>query len=525
MLKLYRNSLVFRNASLVLGIALVVASLFALVSFHLIADQELRNTRSNLKETLVMMENTTSIACYLQDQNLAKEVAEGFLKNLSVDKVSIEVGTKRLAYAQRDTQSRVANADEMIVHEIFSPFNPIEKVCQIRVQPNLQLIRNLSSSRAQFIVYLLLAQGLGITLALLAIISYTVTRPIQAISDGLHALRINSDQKLALPLGHESNEIGSLVDDINALTASRDAALQQERDLRLQHAMEERRFKTIFENAETALFQMTSDARVLSYNQAFVRMLKLQHLPAFEFSESLIYLLNGQELRLHLMIDQALQESKVAADDFCLQLPKSGEKRWFHLVISAVGDTLLQGVMNDISDRKLKEERANKLAVTDYLTGLNNRLGLEQELQKIAQQNSLHQLPDFFVLLIDLDKFKQVNDTHGHTAGDFVLQHFARLLSQCLRQSDFLARLGGDEFVVLLKEVAQVEIAEQIANKIRQQARQIIRLPDGNQVEIDASIGLSRASMENFAPHQLIEDADRAMYHNKQMRRQQQTAS
>lgn len=520
--KLYRNSLVFRNASLVMGVALCVASLFALVSFHLIADQQLLQTRANLKEALVMMENTTSIACYLQDQNLAKEVAEGFLKNQSVNKVSIETGTKRLAFAQRKPPQAEAEAQEIIVHEIFSPFNPIEKVCQIRVSPNLQLIRSLSASKAQFIVYLLLAQGLGITLALLAIISYTVTRPIQCISDGLHGLRLNSAHKLATPIGHEGNEIGSLVNDINALTSSLDTALQQERDLRLQHAMEERRYKTIFDNAETALFQLSSDGKLLSYNQAFTRMLKLQHMPVSELAESLIYLLHGQELRLHLMIDQALQEGKVTAEDFCIQLPKSGEKRWFHVVISAVGEAMLQGVMNDISDRKLKEESANKLAVTDYLTGLHNRLGLEQELQRLAQQNTLHPLPDFFVLLIDLDKFKQVNDSYGHNAGDFVLQHFARLLSNCLRQSDFLARLGGDEFVVLLKEVSQHDVASQIAQKIRQHARQLIQLPDGNEVEIDASIGLSQASMAQFSPHQLLEDADRAMYHNKQLRRQNQ---
>jgi len=524
MRRLYRNSLVFRNASLVMGVALLVGSLFVLFSFRLISSQELEDTRNNLREALVMMENTTSIACYLQDQNLAREVAEGFLKNISVNEVSIEVGMQKLAYAHRAKATPTLANNEAILHDIYSPFNPTEKVCQIRLQPNFQLIQSLSTTKAQFIVYLLLAQGLGITLALLAIISYTVTKPIQALSARLHKLRFDSGHRLELPAGHESNEIGQLVNDINDLTNNLNTALQQERDLRLQHAIGERRYKTIFENAETALFQMTQDASLLSYNQAFIRMLKLQLLPEFEITSSLKHLLAGQELRLHLMIDQALNEAKVVAEDFCLTLPKSGEKRWFHLVLSAVGDQLLQGVMNDISERKLKEESANKLAVTDYLTGLHNRLGLERELQKIAQQNEMHQLPDFFVLLIDLDKFKQVNDTYGHAAGDFVLKHFAGILSSCLRQSDFLVRLGGDEFVVLLKEVGEQEIAEQISNKIRQQARQHISLADGNIIEIDASIGLSKADMSNFVVHQLLDDADRAMYYNKQLRRQNSTA-
>ncbi len=519
MLKLYRNSLVFRNASLVMGVALLVGSLFVFFSFRLISAQELEDTRASLRESLVMMENTTSIACYLQDQNLAREVAEGFLKNISVNEVSIEVGTQKLAYAHRAEQASNSLNNQAILHDIYSPFNPSEKVCQIRLRPNLQLIQHLSTAKAQFIVYLLLAQGLGISLALLAIISYTVTKPIQALSSRLHKLRYDSGHQLELPAGHESNEIGQLVNDINGLTTSLGNALQQERDLRLQHAMGERRYKTIFENAETALFQMTREAILLSYNQAFIRMLKLQLLPDFEIVDCLKHLLQGQELRLHLMIDQALNEAKVVAEDFCLQLPKSGDRRWFHLVLSAVGDNLLQGVMNDISERKLKEESADKLAITDHLTGLYNRLGLERELQKIAQQNELHQLPDFFVVLIDLDKFKQVNDTYGHAAGDYVLKHFANILSRCLRQTDFLVRLGGDEFVVLLKEVQELEIAEQIANKIRQLARQSITLADGHSVDVDASIGLSKADMQNFVAQQILAEADRAMYNNKQLRR------
>lgn len=131
-----------------------------------------------------------------------------------------------------------------------------------------------------------------------------------------------------------------------------------------------------------------------------------------------------------------------------------GQVRW----ISAHGDTTthahgvpvrVYGTAHDITDRKLAELELERLAVTDTLTGLANRALLDTRLE-VALGGSQHTGEPVSLLLLDLDGFKPVNDTHGHPAGDAVLIELSRRLSECTRPGDTLARVGGDEFALLL---------------------------------------------------------------------------
>jgi PAS domain S-box-containing protein len=243
------------------------------------------------------------------------------------------------------------------------------------------------------------------------------------------------------------------------------ALISKERALKTEHEKGELKLRTIFEKAETGIFQLNDAGEILASNPAFRRMLSLpEHLS--HAPDALIRLLEGQELRLHLMIYQAIHQQQTMAEDFCIEPEhSSGQKKWIHLVVHSASEGVLQGLINDVTERKRQEEQAHRLAVTDHLTGLNNRLGFEREIQRLHKEHLAGNGQPFVLMMIDLDRFKQVNDTLGHHAGDQVLRHFATLLSAVLRRTDFTARLGGDEFIALLKDVHESATAQKVAEK------------------------------------------------------------
>ena len=159
------------------------------------------------------------------------------------------------------------------------------------------------------------------------------------------------------------------------------------------------------------------------------------------------------------------------------------------------------------------QQRIAALATTDMLTGLPNRRGFDL-LAGQALQEAQRELSPLSALLIDLDHFKQLNDTHGHLAGDQVLRGFAHSLQGNLRQSDIICRWGGEEFILLLKGTGS-STARQLAEKIRQQTAEQLFQFNGVNLRITTSIGLTELQGEDSLDR-LIARADRALYRAKQ---------
>lgn len=159
------------------------------------------------------------------------------------------------------------------------------------------------------------------------------------------------------------------------------------------------------------------------------------------------------------------------------------------------------------------QKRIAALATTDSLTELPNRRGFDLLANQAIQEARRNQSP-LCALLLDLDHFKELNDSHGHLAGDAVLRGFARQLSDNLRQSDIICRWGGEEFILLLKDNTP-EQARQLGEKIRQQTEQSRFDYEGAQLRITTSIGLAELHPAD-ALDQLIARADRALYRAKQ---------
>ncbi|MFC3912820.1 PAS domain S-box protein [Pseudaeromonas sharmana] len=217
------------------------------------------------------------------------------------------------------------------------------------------------------------------------------------------------------------------------------------------------------------------------------------------------YLSTGE----HHVLDQHIELTAVRRDG--VTLPVEVRIR----ALSIDGKTIFSAFLHDITERKQAEAIREHEATHDSLTGLLNRRGMFDLLSKAIARVKRTQT-SLALLFIDLDGFKQINDTYGHDAGDAVLREIAIRLQANIRQTDTAVRLGGDEFTVILENIKYgIPDANMLAQKILEAIQQPIRL-DTVIVTLSASIGVSmhHPSDENSAD-QLVSSADSAMYEAK----------
>jgi diguanylate cyclase (GGDEF)-like protein len=180
-------------------------------------------------------------------------------------------------------------------------------------------------------------------------------------------------------------------------------------------------------------------------------------------------------------------------------------------------------VMQELHDlnRRLQQAKtaAEEQALTDTLTGLANRRAMDQTVDRLIASAT-----PFGLMHVDLDFFKQVNDTFGHAAGDAVLQVVARVLRDETRVGDLVARVGGDEFVLILPGIAQTDPLGPVAQRIIARLSEPIEYR-GQSCRISASIGMTVSTLyARPRPDRLISDADRALYVSKSLGRARATA-
>jgi diguanylate cyclase (GGDEF)-like protein/PAS domain S-box-containing protein len=198
---------------------------------------------------------------------------------------------------------------------------------------------------------------------------------------------------------------------------------------------------------------------------------------------------------------------------------RDGTYRWVLCRGLAVWDESGQAVrvagsQTDISDRKRAEQQLLHDALHDGLTGLPNRVLFLDRLKQALLRSQRNPAYRFAVLFLDLDRFKVINDSLGHAAGDQLLENIARRLEESLRTSDTLARLGGDEFTVLIEDVVGEEAVLALADRLQQAISAPVVLGQ-REVFTTASIGATMGKQGYTSAMDIIRDADTAMYHAK----------
>ena len=188
--------------------------------------------------------------------------------------------------------------------------------------------------------------------------------------------------------------------------------------------------------------------------------------------------------------------------------------RYFKINTLKISNTEEAKLVQDITEQQMVQKKLNKLARHDPLTGLPNRYLFYDYLPRITKR-ALRQEQLLAVLIIDLDRFKQVNDILGHSAGDELLKQTAKRMNDCIRDVDLLARVGGDEFYMILDDVESPEAVTIVARRLINALSEPFNL-DGNEARIGCSIGISIFPSDNKNPDVLLQQADTAMYRVKE---------
>ncbi|WP_423801784.1 diguanylate cyclase domain-containing protein [Neobacillus sp. SAB-20_R2A] len=182
------------------------------------------------------------------------------------------------------------------------------------------------------------------------------------------------------------------------------------------------------------------------------------------------------------------------------------------------GESVMQILFKDITDRKIYEIELENMAYHDPLTGLKNRRSFTQLLERSIESAS-EKGEQLALLYMDLDKFKEINDSLGHEMGDELLKQFANRLINSLRGNSVISRIGGDEFLILLKDNMDLQSVKKIAFRLYKTLQQPYQIK-GQLIKTTASVGISIFPMDGSNSDMLIDHADQALYLAKETRNQ-----
>ncbi len=320
-----------------------------------------------------------------------------------------------------------------------------------------------------------------------------------------------------------------LVNDIN-----RSKRALQDANETLEHKVRERteelrsselKYRTIFENTGTATIIVDDSLNISLANSRFLAMAGLSR-SEIANRKSLIDFLDEKNCRnwLEDSLPSARNPSVLAGKQFeCQFIDKFDNQRDVLISFTPVPETGSQvASLTDITELKDAERQIYFQAFHDTLTNLPNRALFREHLSMAIKRAKRRprQQSSFAVIYLDIDRFKLVNDSLGHTVGDELLISFAKRIRESLRETDILARLGGDEFVILLEDIEEDEYAGVVAKRLQHALKTPFRI-QGKEVFAPASFGVLLNTSEYEEPEAIIRDADAAMYHAKESGRSQ----
>jgi diguanylate cyclase (GGDEF)-like protein len=275
------------------------------------------------------------------------------------------------------------------------------------------------------------------------------------------------------------------------------------------------RFDTALNNMSQGLIMFDAGERLVVCNSRYIEMYDLSRdivKPGCTLSE----LLKHRAERDHMILDPDQYRvdllSKLSLGTKVNLVVESADGRAISIANQPMPNGGWVATHEDITERRKSDAKIAHMALHDALTNLPNRLFfLEQMKNRLAH---LSRDQKFAVLCLDLDRFKTVNDTLGHSFGDKLLQQVAERMTGCLREGDTIARLGGDEFAILQGSIKQPNDAIVLAARLFEVASAPFDL-DGHQVVIGVSIGIAIAPTDAVDPDQLLKNADLALYRAK----------
>ena len=281
-------------------------------------------------------------------------------------------------------------------------------------------------------------------------------------------------------------------------------------------ALEKQRLNSALNNMSQGLVMFDAAERVVLCNDLYIKMYGLSReivKPGYSFVELLRYraeagnLLNHDPEQYRTEVMAALDLGKVSS--FIFETPDSLEVLVTNSPMTSGGWVTTH---KDITEQRRAEAKIAYMAHHDALTDLPNRLRFYEQLEQLLART--RQGAHVAIFCLDLDRFKDVNDAHGHPVGDLLLKAVADRLRQCIRDTDTAARLGGDEFAIMQAGVSQPVDATLLASRLIEVIGAPYKLA-GRQVAVELSIGIALAPGDGLDPGQLLKNADMALYRAK----------
>jgi len=279
----------------------------------------------------------------------------------------------------------------------------------------------------------------------------------------------------------------------------------------------EARYRLMAENSTDIISRTTTSGIILYASDACRRLLGYD--PSELVGRSIYELMSADDREETRHLSFMINEATPTTYSYRL-LRKDGTAVWFETTSRSVRNPVTNevdefiSVSRDITERKLVEEQIEHQAYHDALTGLPNRRLFRDRLT-IALAHARRLDTPVAVVFLDLDRFKDVNDTLGHSFGDELLKAVAIRLKTALRQEDSIARMGGDEFTILIANLKTPDDALKIGQKILEVVAQPMRI-EGNEVFITTSIGIALFPSDGDTAEALLKNADHAMYRAKE---------
>jgi len=479
------------------------------VSYIFVLKKVESDSRTQIQALINTIYSTAAVAAYVDNKELVQDVLSSLQENTIVDCAVLV--TERITMSSREG----CGSNRYTAEKIRSPFYQEKVIGEVRVYTSEAAV--LSEARSTFrLTVSVILMVIVITAAFVAFATYVLlSRPIERITKRLTQIDFKRLGKKYLKEEHRDDEIGEICKIVNELISEASQKIYQEKALKEETERVSNNFRLIFEMSDNALAVTDDQLSLLSYNPRFIELMKTLN-PSDQPGVSSVWLTT-------IFGDQTAISEKILNNDvhrkpFTIELHLNSDKpeseRWMNLTyiksLDQFGKTNILIFIRDNTRQQRKLINTEFKANHDALTRLYNRRAATLNIRHMLSQ--LPSRVNCAIIMVDLDGFKEVNDTFGHDAGDAVLKAVSARMQHIVRKSDIVSRWGGDEFLICLYNIDEHQTSL-IAKKILSAVEQKIPLASNElAVNVSASIGVAISSDDVGNFQELFDQADRAMY-------------